>query len=174
MSDAPEILEGDPAAVAVENACRKRDAVTPEVDAGAFVIAADTIVVIDGTILGKPADLDEARRMIRSLTDRTHEVMTGVAVTDKASGRTVEGVETTRVTFRNLTDEEIDQFVTAVKPLDRAGAYTVDGPGSLLVARYDGCYTIVLGLPLVRLDDLLRKLGDGLFHRIDPARARFL
>ena len=76
-----------------------------------------------------------------------------------ATGRTAEGFESTDVTFRTLTPCEIRRFVEAVRPLDRAGAYTVDGPGGLLVERYDGCYQNVLGLPIVRLDILLREVG---------------
>ncbi len=174
VSHTAEIESGDPRTVAIENARRKRDEVARDTAPGAFVIAADTIVVLGDRILNKPADLDEARRMIRALAGRTHHVMTGVAVADTASGQSCEGIEVTGVTFRALSDADIDRFVTAVRPLDRAGAYTVDGPGGLLVERYDGCYTNVLGLPLVRLDALLRELGDGLFQRIDPARARFL
>jgi septum formation protein len=84
------------------------------------------------------------------------------------------GSETTDVTFRTLTDAEIDRFVEAVNPVDRAGAYTVDGPGSLIVARYDGCYQNVLGLPIVRLDKLLRGIGHSLFDLMNPEQARFL
>jgi septum formation protein len=78
------------------------------------------------------------------------------------------------VTFRELSDEEIAHFVHAVNPIDRAGAYTVDGPGSLLVARYDGCYQNVLGLPMVRLDLLLRQIGYSLFTLTDADRSVFL
>jgi septum formation protein len=173
VSRASELTSGDPAFVALENARRKRDDIAPTAP-NAIVIAADTIVVIDGMILGKPADLEEACAMIRRLSGRTHEVMSGVAVVDASSRRSADAVETTRVTFRALTEGEIERFVDAVRPLDRAGAYTVDGPGSLLVERYEGCYNNVLGLPLVCLDTLLRKLGDGLYSRIDRARARFL
>ena len=78
------------------------------------------------------------------------------------------------MTFRALSDEEIAHFVHAVRPVDRAGAYTVDGPGSLLVAGYSGCYQNVLGLPIVRLDLLMRELGYNLFELMDHTRAEFL
>jgi septum formation protein len=174
VSAVAEITGGAPAQTAAENARRKRDAVVATVHRETIVVAADTIVVVEGRILNKPADLDEARGMLRTLAGRTHEVMTGLAVTDTATGSAADAVEVTRVTFRDLSAPEIDRFVDAVRPLDRAGAYTVEGPGSLLVARYEGCYTNVLGLPLVGLDELLRTIGDGLFARIDAARARFL
>ena len=173
-SAAEETLEGDPAEAATRNAAAKRDEVTETLDAPALVIAADTVVVIGDCVLGKPRDLEDARAMLRSLSGATHSVITGVAVIDTDSRKSASGHETTEVTFGDLTDAEIDCFVSAVKPVDRAGAYTVDGPGSLLVARYNGCYQNVLGLPMVRLNTLLRTLGHDLFDYIDPTRARFL
>ena len=112
--------------------------------------------------------------MLRRLSGNTHQVVTGLAVVDTESGRKAEGTETTDVTFRPLTDDEIKVFAQAVNPVDRAGAYTVDGPGSLLVARYDGCYQNVLGFPMVRLDQLLRQLGVDLAALMNPENTSFL
>jgi septum formation protein len=173
-SDADEHVNGSPAHVATDNARIKRDTVMTRVSDPAVVIAADTIVVVDNDVLNKPADMDEARSMIRRLAGRTHEVITGLAVGNTTTGTRLDAHEVTRVTFRELGDEEIDAFVEAVRPLDRAGAYTVDGPGSLLVARYDGCFYNVLGLPLVCLDNLLRGLNVHLFRRVDGRQAVFL
>ena len=86
----------------------------------------------------------------------------------------MEGAETTDVTFRELSDGEIARFVEIVQPLDRAGAYTVDGPGTLLVQGYRGCYQNVLGFPMARLDTLLRQLDVELFNAMDKERAVFL
>lgn len=174
-SGAPEIDEGEsPSTIVIENAKRKRDDVTDRLDAPALVIAADTLVFLDDHVLSKPVDLDDARAMLRRLSGRTHDVLTGLAIADTRSGKRIEGCERTGVTFCTLTDSEIDHFVHAVKPLDRAGAYTVDGPGSLLVARYDGCYQNVLGLPMVRLQTLLLELGHDLFELMDGPRSVFL
>lgn len=174
-SNAEEVHEGDvPAAVVEHNARLKRDDVAARLDAPALVIAADTLVFLEEHILPKPAGRDEALDMLRRLSGNTHQVVTGLAIAETASGRCVEGSETTDVTFRPLSDDEIGRFVDAVNPVDRAGAYTVDGPGSLLVARYDGCYQNVLGLPMVRLDKLLRELGVSLFDAMNPEHARFL
>lgn len=171
----PELEIGQPKHIALENAMRKRNDAGSRETKPSFVIAADTVVALGSEHFGKPATLDEARRMIKMLSGRTHEVITGVAVANVAARRAIEDVEITKVTFRTLADSEIDAFVNSVKPLDRAGAYTVDGPGSLLVERYEGCYTNVLGLPMIRLDKVMRDLGDaGLFARINPAKARFL
>lgn len=174
-SGALEIDEGEsPSAIVIENAKRKRDDVAARTAPPAIVIAADTLVFLDGHVLSKPAGLDDARAMLRRLSGRTHDVITGIAIADMNSGRHAEAHERTGVTFCNLTDAEIDHFVHAVKPLDRAGAYTVDGPGSLLVARYDGCYQNVLGLPMVRLQRLLLELGHDLFEMMDGPRSVFL
>lgn len=174
VSDADEHHNGTPEQVATENACTKRDAVMTTAGDDAIVIAADTIVVVDGDILCKPRDLDEARAMIRRLAGRTHQVVTGIAAGNTATDARCESHAVTNVTFRDLADADIDAFVHAVKPLDRAGAYTVDGPGSLLVARYDGCFYNVLGLPIVTLDTMLRGMGLNLVDLMNPDEATFL
>ncbi len=175
VSDAPEMDSGAvPAAIVEANARAKRDAVAARLDRPALIIAADTLVFLDEHVLSKPADKTEARAMLRRLSGNTHQVVSGVAVLDTAADSGAVGSETTDVTFRTLSDAEIDRFVEAVNPVDRAGAYTVDGPGSLIVARYDGCYQNVLGLPVVRLDKLLRGIGHSLFDLMNPEQARFL
>jgi septum formation protein len=156
------------------NACLKRDDVAGRVEGDALVIAADTLVFFEEHVMPKPSDLEEARGMLRRLSGNTHEVITGVAITDTATGQSVQGSETTAVTFQALSDEEIARFVEVVQPTDRAGAYTVDGPGSLLVAGYAGCYQNVLGLPMVKLDTMLREFGVRLFDHLDAERATFL
>ena len=173
-SGADESFEGVPAELVVANARLKRDDVAARLSDPAIVIAADTLVFLDEHTLGKPADQDEARTMLARLSGNTHQVLTGLSLIDTASRKSAEGYESTDVTFRALSPEEIDHFVHAVNPVDRAGAYTVDGPGSLLVQRYDGCYQNVLGLPIVRLDLLLRELGYNLFELMDAERSRFL
>ncbi len=174
VSKVAESLEGAPEAVVLRNAVAKRDDVARRIAQSAIVIGADTIVVLEGQIMGKPADLAEARGMLGLLSGKRHEVLTGVAVVNTETGQEAEGLERTAVTFRTLSEEHIAPFVETVRPLDRAGAYTVDGPGSLLVARYEGCYQNVLGLPIVLLDTLLGELGDGLFGRMRADAARFL
>jgi septum formation protein len=173
-SSAPETAEGLPEEMVVENACVKRNDVADRLETPAVVIAADTLVFLGDEPLGKPGTLNEARAMLRRLSGQTHRVMTGVAVCDTANSKQATGCEITGVTFRDLSSTEIDRFVTAVRPLDRAGAYTVDGPGSLLVSKYEGCYQNVLGLPIVRLDDLLRSIGYSLFDLMNGSKSVFL
>ena len=174
VSDAEERFEGEPAAMVVTNARAKRDDIAGRLDFPALVIAADTLVFLGNRVLGKPADRDEARAMLAELSGRTHKVLTGLSLIETATGKTAEGYESTEVTFRAFSSDEIDRFVAAVNPIDRAGAYTVDGPGSLLVARYNGCYQNVLGFPIVRLDLLLGELGYSLFDLMNAEDCQFL
>ena len=124
---------------------------------GSVVVAADTIVVIDDLILGKPADDADARRTLRRLAGRTHTVFTAVAVA--RGGETVSGVETVSVAFRPLDDAEIAAYVATGEPMDKAGSYGIQGFGATIVERIDGDYFAVMGLPLVRLVGLLRRVG---------------
>lgn len=130
---------------------------------GCVVVAADTTVVVDGDILGKPADAAEARAMLARLAGRTHEVFTGMAVVcaDGAPGAAREAahVERVRVTFRALTDAEIADYVATGEPMDKAGAYGIQGYGATIVERIEGDYFAVMGLSLVRLVALLDAVG---------------
>ena len=124
---------------------------------GAVTVGADTIVVIDGAILGKPRDAAEARAMLRRLAGREHEVFTGVAVLH--GGRAASGVTRTVVRFRELDEATITAYVATGEPLDKAGAYGIQGFGAVLVERIDGDYFTVMGLGLGLLVDLLERVG---------------
>jgi septum formation protein len=130
-------------------------------DAGGppVLIAADTVVDVDGAVLGKPRNADEAKSMLRTLSDRWHVVHTGFAVSDRADGRFVNGVESSRVRFAKLDDAQIERYVDSGEPLDKAGAYGIQGRGALLVECIDGDFYTVMGLPLARLAATLRDLG---------------
>ena len=122
-----------------------------------IVIGADTVVVRDGTILGKPKDPAEARAMLTSLSGRTHQVYTGVTVCQ--GDKVVTQAEETQVTFRPLTQQEIACYVATGEPMDKAGAYGIQGLGGLLVAGIQGDYHNVVGLPVCRLGQILRDFG---------------
>jgi len=123
----------------------------------ALTLGADTIVVLDGDVLNKPADEAEARAMLRRLSGRTHTVYTGVALVHPASQREVVDYEATQVTFAPLTDAEIDAYVATGSPLDKAGAYGIqDDYGAVFIRRIEGDYYNVVGLPLHRLYRMLR------------------
>lgn len=131
-------------------------------EADALVLAADTVVVLDREILGKPRDADEAAAMLSRLQGRTHRVVTGVAVLDAATGRSRTAAEESRVTLRELSPAEIAAYVAGGEPLDKAGAYAVQGLGAVLVTRIDGCFYNVVGLPLALTADLLQDFGLSL------------
>lgn len=150
--------ESDPRVYAEALARRKAQFVAAQRQSG-LVIGADTLVFIDGKILTKPSDEAEAHAMLHRLSGRTHTVVTGVAVVNAETQETVSGFEETKVTFRPLSDAEIRRYVATGEPMDKAGAYGIQGIGALLVARIEGCYPNVVGLPLVRLAELLRHFG---------------
>lgn len=126
-------------------------------DDATVTMGSDTIVVVDGDVLGKPRDREQAVGMLRRLSGRSHVVMTGVAV--RWRGRIVSGVEEVGVTFRSLDDDEIARYVDTGEPMDKAGAYGIQGYGATIVARVDGDYFAVMGLALGRLVALCRELG---------------
>lgn len=126
----------------------------------ALVIAADTIVVHGNEILGKPKDPHDAVRMLSLLAGKTHSVITGVAV--RLKGRSSSGFEETRVTFRDLSVSEIRAYFSGGESMDKAGAYAIQGWGSLLASSIEGCYFNVVGLPLYRLSRLLEEMGVAL------------
>ena len=124
---------------------------------GAVVIAADTIVVVDGAVLGKPRDVAHAAQMLRKLSGREHTVCTAIAVA--LGNRTESAVEEVRVWFRSLSDLEIADYIATGEPMDKAGAYGIQGFGATIVERVDGDYFSVMGLGLRRLVELLGKIG---------------
>jgi septum formation protein len=140
-----------------ERLARGKAGVLAEQEPNALVIAADTIVVIDDTILGKPSNVAEAERTLAQLSGRTHTVVTAVACAYQ--GRVVADVEQVSVTFRTLTATEIAEYVATGEPMDKAGSYGIQGFGATIVRRIDGDYFAVMGLSLVRTIELMRQLG---------------
>ncbi len=126
----------------------------------AVVISADTIVTLDGEILGKPKDEEDARKTLRALSGRTHEVYTGYCVMRVSDGKTVCQSVKTEVAFKELTDEKIDAYIKTGEPMDKAGAYGIQGIGSMLVSGVNGDYLNVVGLPLSALSDTLETEFD--------------
>ena len=149
---------GPPADAAAAVALAKARAVARALP-GSVVLGADTIVVVDGEILGKPGSAAEAVRMLRRLRNREHEVVTAVAVVSAAEPRERTAAVLTRVTMRDYADADIDDYVATGEPLDKAGAYAVQEGGQRLVAGVDGCYTNVVGLPVTTTRALLASFG---------------
>jgi septum formation protein len=124
-----------------------------------IVIGADTTVALDDEILGKPDDAAHARKMLAALAGRTHRVLTGIFLIRLPDGATRATVETTSVTFAAITPEEIAAYLASGEPMDKAGAYGIQGVAGRYISGIEGCYFNVVGLPLARLYVLLRELG---------------
>ena len=146
-----------PGALVGRISLEKALAVQAQEGKGPIIIAADTVVALDGAVLGKPADELEAFKMLSTLSGCRHQVYTGLTVLQGEEQYTVS--EETTVTFRELSAEEIDRYVATGEPMDKAGAYGIQGYGALLVEGIQGDYYNVMGLPVCRLGLLLRRLG---------------
>lgn len=152
-------LSGEAPAAHAERLALEKAAVVAARHPDAVVIGADTIVVIDDAILGKPRDDADAARMLRLLSGRTHTVYTGVAVMRHGGRERASAVEAVPVTVRALTDAEIADYIATREPMDKAGAYGIQGFGATIVERIEGDFFAVMGLALRRLVDLLARLG---------------
>ena len=153
--DADEIKDGAPAErLVLENARRKAEAALKELQ-GAAVLCADTVVCLDGEILGKPKTPERAREMLSRLSAKSHEVMTGWVITN--GEKTESGVEICRVTMRSITPDEIEGYIATGSPLDKAGAYGIQDAGGMFVSAIDGDYYTVMGLPICAVSCALRE-----------------
>jgi septum formation protein len=155
--DEGEESEGEPGGRALARAAGKADSVAGK-SPRTVVLGADTVVVLDGIDLGKPRDADHARRMLHSLSGRTHEVMTALAVRAPGS-RGLVLLESTRVTFRRLDAEEVEAYLETEEPYDKAGGYGIQGRAAGFVRGIRGCYFNVVGLPIAALRELLLRAG---------------
>jgi septum formation protein len=161
-SDLPE--EFQPGETPAEHVLRlsrakaRQVAQRPEVP-GRWFIGSDTVVLRDQTVLNKPVDAQEAMAMLTSLAGRQHQVLSGYAVLDRQTDRYEDGVISTTVEFRELTARQIAGYIATGEPLDKAGAYAIQGIGAFMVRRIVGSYTSVVGLPLCEVIQALEKLG---------------
>lgn len=135
-----------------------------------IIIAADTIVVLGDKILGKPADEEEAYNMLTMLSGKSHQVITAVCIKDIANDKKIVDTETTQVHFRPLEKSEIWYYIKTGDPLDKAGAYGIQGLGALFVERIEGCYFNVVGLPLYRVYTMLKSSGINILGGEDFGR----
>ncbi len=162
-SEVDETIDNNkqPAEVVKTLAARKAENAVRQLPEGssAIVLAADTIVVLQDRVLGKPTDRDDAFQMLQMLQDEWHEVMTGIVLIDSATGIRLTHVEKTKVRVRPLTSDAIRNYIDSGEPLDKAGAYAIQGLGALLVEKIDGCYSNVVGLPLYSVSMMLAEMG---------------
>jgi len=156
----------DPAAFVEQAARAKADEVAARLGDG-LVLGADTVVVVGSQVLGKPDSAAQARDMLRCLSGVTHRVYTGLALVQVEGGRVTRrrtAHEVTGVTMRRLDEREIEGYVATGEPLDKAGAYGIQGRGAVLVERIEGCYFNVVGLPLARLAAMLQEFGVSVWE----------
>jgi len=151
---------GEAPATLAERLAGKKAAAAASRHPGRIVLAADTVVAVDGEVLGKPADGAEAERMLRRLAGRRHEVFTAVAT--RRDGQALGRLSRSEVDFRTLESDEIAAYVATGEPLDKAGAYGIQGLAAIFVTRLCGSYSGVVGLPLFETAELLQEFGIGL------------
>jgi len=137
----------------------KADLVAARAIGPAILVAADTVVVLDGQVLGKPRSTEDARRMLQLFSGRTHSVVTGVSLIRLPEMERRRFIETTLVTFAPLSRDEISRYLSTDEPYDKAGAYAIQGHAGRYISRIEGCYFNVVGLPLARLVTALQELG---------------
>ena len=156
--DVDEHVSGHARDIVYTLAERKAKAGASHYDRG-ILIASDTLVSLDGAPLGKPTDAGDARRMLRALSDREHEVFSGVCVVDIETLRHETRAVRTGVTFRALTDDEIDAYIATGEPMDKAGAYAIQGGAGAFVTRLDGSFENVMGFPVQEVREMLEAFG---------------
>ena len=154
-----EQISADPVSHVLELSRKKAENVAKKVR-DSIILGADTIVVLDGEILGKPKDSDEAFKMLKKLSGMEHEVYTGISLVDKDKGRVLSGYQLTKVKFNQLKDKEIKDYIDTGESLDKAGAYGIQGMGNFLVEKIEGDLDNVIGLPLRKLEELLIKIRN--------------
>jgi septum formation protein len=156
--DAENSVALDPVAHVRDHALSKAEAVAAKYP-DRLVIAADTIVVLDGRILEKPRNMEEAKAMLRVLCGRIHTVVSAVALVERDRGLSDLRIEETKVGMKKLTEEEIEAYVATGEPMDKAGAYAAQGIGAVIIERVEGCFYNVVGLPMSLLYDMLKDAG---------------
>jgi septum formation protein len=160
------VLPGEKPEVYVQRVALDKALIAAKRAKAGIVIAADTIVVLDDTILGKPTDDQDAVRMLTMLSGGMHRVISGVVVMDAVTGRTLTRTSITQVWFRVLSDDEIRSYVATGEPRDKAGAYGIQEKGSLFVDRVEGCYFNVVGLPVSLLGEMLKAFNIDIMTQL--------
>lgn len=159
VSDVDETASGAPEEMVCILAERKARAVAEKREEG-LIVAADTLVALDGHALGKPEDEADAKKMLLGLSGRTHDVFTGVCVMDAASGRALVAAERSGVKFRLITEEEIEAYLATGEYKDKAGSYAIQGLGGAFVEAFEGSRTNIIGLPVEKLTEMLLEMAD--------------
>ncbi len=159
ISQVDESAQGTPEEMVLALSWRKAEAVAVRHEC-ALVLAADTLVALDGQVLGKPASKEDALHMLRALSGQWHEVYTGMTLMNTQSGRHISRAECTRVHFVKMQEEEILAYIATGEPMDKAGAYGIQGQGGMYIDRIDGSYSNVVGLPMAALRSMIKDISS--------------
>lgn len=157
-----EVIKKDVKTLVINNAKKKARDIAKKIDSG-IVIGADTVVLAGNKLIGKPKDEQDAFKIIKLLSSTPHFVYSGLAVVDKKSGKTFIAHDLTKVYMKKMTDLKIRKYINMHKPMDKAGAFDIQGPGGMLVERIEGCFYNVVGLPLSKLIKILKKIDKDIF-----------
>jgi len=171
--DEKEILADHPRTFALRAAYAKAQDVAGQCEEGAWVLAADTVVTRKMILYGKPESEADARRMLKSLSGETHQVITGLALAEAGTMKSYLRAVATRVVFRELSETDIDVYLATGEPFDKAGAYGIQGEGGSLINHIEGDYFNVVGLPCVALGELLEEAGLELHPRLPESPERW-
>ncbi len=147
----------------LKNACKKAGAVAGRLKKG-IVIGADTIVFLDGRIIGKLKKKEAVKRTLRRLSEKVSYVYTGLAIIDVGSGRCLKDYVKTKIKMKRIGEQDLNLWLKFIGPFDRAGGFSIEGPGSILFPRIEGCYFNILGLPMSKLCDMFERLGFNLLY----------
>ncbi|MEI8389472.1 MAG: Maf family protein [bacterium] len=144
----------------IENlAVEKAGDIANKITIPAIIIGSDTVVIIDNKILGKPKDKKDAFNMLKMLSNNTHQVISAIAVIDTETGKTMKDSVISNVSFKELSDEEINAYIETGEPMDKAGAYAIQGLASMFVKSINGCYSNIVGISVFKLTEMLKEFG---------------
>ena len=153
------VLDGDVSKFVEEIALGKAKSIIKKITKPSIIIAADTVVAFEGQVLGKPKDEMDAFNMLEKLSDNTHEVYTGIVLINTATNKILKDSLKTEVVFSKLEEKDIKEYIETGEPMDKAGAYGIQGNGGVFVKKINGCYYNVMGLPLNRLKVMLKEIS---------------
>lgn len=161
VSEVEENIENEPFSTElIQNLAEEKAAdVASKINFPAIIIGSDTVVVINNKILGKPKDREDAFNMLKMLSGNTHQVISAIAVLDKETGKVLKDSVVSDVTFKQLSDEEINSYIATGEPMDKAGAYAIQGFAGMFVKSINGCYSNIVGISVFKLAELLKEFG---------------
>jgi len=162
-----EEFHDNPIKTVLNNSLKKAKSVLSKINSDDIIFSLDTIVELDNKIMGKPRNIEEAKKFLHMLKDKTHRVITGITILVDNGNKIYQDIEITKVKFKNLSSEEIDLYVKLENVMDKAGAYAIQGIGSFFISKIEGDFWNVMGFPLSRIYDLFKSIGINILHYME-------